>query len=1026
MRGGIRTPETVDITRAFVGRIASLVEAQVPGLKGKWGTPPGLSGAGAVQYIDQARFQLGVSLPAGDGGNACDMVLIARVCTDGHLWWGLTQWQGSARLAHALAGVFEGLPLPVPEVVAAVGKGVLGSEAMALGGKHFAAGRSMVADELCMQPGLEAVAERIAGDLVTWHGWLTERLPAIGEQLAELLPNRPARRYWKVSVGAESALWNEFRQKGLISVSGWGIDADVSRDGPSNAKEFREKLKAAGQLPSELEIGDGLTQLWAFYRGIQPGDMVCACGGKQILGCGSVTGSYVYHGTEFFASRKGWPAHCREVAWRTAVPATPKRLSASLARKLQQNTPILELTADEWEELDAMEPARRYWKISVGEGGKDWPEFRRRSCIGLRGRGFDLSTIGVTGRDELSSHYKEHGDTLAGYSASQDWRLYQEMAVGDGVCAYGRQHILGWGEVTGEYEFAQDDFPYALRRQVRWDNTAALPTSQLSEAWRGKLRQRITLFELAEAEWDEITGTSPPPPPPDALALVSGYLSSRGLHFTPWQIATFYTALQTKGFVILSGISGTGKTKLAQHFAAMLPQPLRAAKTADDAIPTTVRPYMLRHGRINVPLSAADLVELPELGKPVEMEVQIGEYAGPGLFAHYRENGYDKAQLNLRTEGKAPFRAVFKEGDRLLITPRFSEVGTLSGFALLTGEEHISLSSATEPGQNWLFIPVRPDWRDGKGLLGYYNPLTGTYEWTPFLRFLVQARDSYRRRDRLAWFVLLDEMNLAHVEHYFADLLSVLESGRVDTGDEAGCTREPIRIGYPDDAEGDLPPSELRLPPNLHIVGTVNVDETTYAFSPKVLDRAFTLELTEADFSDYPPQSQLDGDGLDDGERQALLQGFTSNGAFRRVDKSVIADFVDANPDVRDRLQRLNALLQPHSLHFGYRVFDEIVAFLAAAEESSVFAGIGGDDPAFDAAALMKILPKFHGSRGKLEEPLRRVLAWCTNPDSPDCAALPEGEAALESLTTCRLPRTAERVRRLLRELYVDGFAAFG
>ena len=116
-----------------------------------------------------------------------------------------------------------------------------------------------------------------------------------------------------------------------------------------------------------------------------------------------------------------------------------------------------------------------------------------------------------------------------------------------------------------------------------------------------------------------------------------------------------------------------------------------------------------------------------------------------------------------------------------------------------------------------------------RACLGYYNPLTGTYEWTPFLRFLCARRRATDGKDGLAWFVILDEMNLAHVEYYFADLLSVLESGR----DETGWTREPLRLIYPDEAEGDLPPHELRLPPNLYIVGTVNVDETDARLQPQ-------------------------------------------------------------------------------------------------------------------------------------------------------------------------------------------------
>ncbi len=151
---------------------------------------------------------------------------------------------------------------------------------------------------------------------------------------------------------------------------------------------------------------------------------------------------------------------------------------------------------------------------------------------------------------------------------------------------------------------------------------------------------------------------------------------------------------------------------------------------------------------------------------------------------------------------------------------------------------------------NSLFLSVRPDWRDSTSLLGYYNPLTETYEWTDFLRFLLRARDNYKAngKDALAWFVILDEMNLAHVEYYFADLLSIIESGR----DDDGWSREPIRLTYPDAKTDNPPPHEIHLPPNLYIIGTVNMDETTHAFSPKVLDRAFTIELTDVDFSGLP------------------------------------------------------------------------------------------------------------------------------------------------------------------------------
>ncbi len=157
----------------------------------------------------------------------------------------------------------------------------------------------------------------------------------------------------------------------------------------------------------------------------------------------------------------------------------------------------------------------------------------------------------------------------------------------------------------------------------------------------------------------------------------------------------------------------------------------------------------------------------------------------------------------------------------------------------------------------------------------------------------------------------------------------------------------------------------MYLPPNLYIVGTVNVDETTHVFSPKVLDRAFTLELTEVDFSGYPPVV-AGVVGLHEDEYKIILRDFARNGDFARIDKTVIAQYVGEHPEMRERLQTLNELLQHHDLHFGYRVFDEIVSFLAAAEKNQLYSDLGGQEAAMDAAVLMKVLPKFYGSRGKL------------------------------------------------------------
>src|SRR5690606_21637085 len=172
----------------------------------------------------------------------------------------------------------------------------------------------------------------------------------------------------------------------------------------------------------------------------------------------------------------------------------------------------------------------------------------------------------------------------------------------------------------------------------------------------------------------------------------------------------------------------------------------------------------------------------------------------------------------------------------------------------------------------------------------------------------------------------------------------------------------------------------------------------------------FTMELTEADFSNYPPAGVDGGYNLSKVNKHALLEAFSRGGRYARIEKEAVAAYVADNPEVRQRLQRLNEQLRPYGLHFGYRVFDEIVAFLANAQDSGVyesvidedagerFSGLDDTDMAFDAAVLMKILPKFHGSRGQLERPLLKLLTWALNPDNPD-PSLGDGTGAqIESL----------------------------
>ena len=127
--------------------------------------------------------------------------------------------------------------------------------------------------------------------------------------------------------------------------------------------------------------------------------------------------------------------------------------------------------------------------------------------------------------------------------------------------------------------------------------------------------------------------------------------------------------------------------------------------------------------------------------------------------------------------------------------------------------------------ENYKIIPVGANWTENRHIVGYYNVITNEYQSTPAYDLIKSANNSTEPH-----FLILDEMNLSHVERYFADFLSAIESG------------EKIPL-YGEE--------ELTLPENLFIIGTVNVDETTYMFSPKVLDRANVIEFETYSASDY-------------------------------------------------------------------------------------------------------------------------------------------------------------------------------
>ncbi len=333
-------------------------------------------------------------------------------------------------------------------------------------------------------------------------------------------------------------------------------------------------------------------------------------------------------------------------------------------------------------------------------------------------------------------------------------------------------------------------------------------------------------------------------------------------------------------------------------------------------------------------------------------------------------------------------------------------------------------------------VSVRPDWTDNRGLLGWHNPLTGGYSSTPFLKLVLRAGQELvaaqkEGREPDPYFVILDEMNLARVEHYFSDFLSCLESG------------EPMLLHDEENLEIDgIPlPSRVTVPTNLFITGTVNVDETTYMFSPKVLDRAFTIELNVVDLDAIGQTGSRSGEPtplwLSSLPAAPVQLAMSASQATRSGQRSP-ADEWAAFKELEDghlaiSVVALNGLLTPWGRHFGYRVAIEIARYVCLARSQ---AGESAEvlQAALDLAVLQKVLPKLHGTQQQLQDVLDGLLSYAVtgavgaDPVEPDAwtvdgdQLVPTGAGGGESAA---LPRTAAKLWRMMDRLQRQGFTSY-
>ena len=284
-------------------------------------------------------------------------------------------------------------------------------------------------------------------------------------------------------------------------------------------------------------------------------------------------------------------------------------------------------------------------------------------------------------------------------------------------------------------------------------------------------------------------------------------------------------------------------------------------------------------------------------------------------------------------------------------------------FVILTGLSGSGKTKLAQAFVQWIcqeesqyrMIPVGADWTNREPLLGYPNALKPEEYVKPdsgVIDLILQANAN----DELPHFLILDEMNLSHVERYFADFLSVMESN------------EEIPL-YAEGTVDNGVPSKLKVPANLFIIGTVNIDETTNMFSPKVLDRANTIEF-RIDANEM--------EGFLDSSNELNMRALNGKGANMSQDFITLSTNKSFTTKDREAIKKtlLNFFgeLQKTGAEFGYRSASEILRLI---NQLGTLNNKLTTSEKIDIAIMQKLLPKLHGSRRKLSAVLETLGGFC-------------------------------------------------
>ncbi len=338
----------------------------------------------------------------------------------------------------------------------------------------------------------------------------------------------------------------------------------------------------------------------------------------------------------------------------------------------------------------------------------------------------------------------------------------------------------------------------------------------------------------------------------------------------------------------------------------------------------------------------------------------------------------------------------------------------------------------SENENQYKIIPVGSDWTNREPLLGYPNGLDPKSYVTPdsgALQLMIEANNNSSK----PYFLILDEMNLSHVERYFADFLSIMESGdriKLYSGaDRMDSANNPI-------------PREIGWPKNLFIIGTVNIDETTYMFSPKVLDRANVIEfrITPEEMKNFFNSNTnldmnklfVDGDKSKGGLGQDMGESF-----FQLASEKAIVKISEIEGE-QNILNKFFVELQNVGSEFGYRSAMEMELLITKLGLDCLNDENGSpleNNVKIDIAIMQKLLPKVHGSRKKLVLPLETLAGFClkqTNQPQvvPSANVKSNYQQYLadkgdKSKWTILYPISFEKIERMYKNVIDNGFTSY-